>query len=93
VLTSDKSQLYAQRSKLAAPTDYVVLPETISKEPLGRSCVKATKSGWHRSLDPVRHAQCRRAGITSKNVEAEAKATKNPDVARLLGADGDTART
>jgi general L-amino acid transport system substrate-binding protein len=35
VLTSDKSQLFAQRSKLAAPTDYVVLPETISKEPLG----------------------------------------------------------
>jgi general L-amino acid transport system substrate-binding protein len=35
VLTSDKSQLFAQRSKLAAPKDYVVLPETISKEPLG----------------------------------------------------------
>ena len=29
------------------------------------------------------------AGITSKNVEAEAKATKNPDVARLLGTDGE----
>jgi general L-amino acid transport system substrate-binding protein len=29
------------------------------------------------------------AGITSKNVEAEAKSTKNPDVARLLGADGE----
>ena len=29
------------------------------------------------------------AGITPKNVEAEAKATKNPDVARLLGADGE----
>ncbi|MQT72234.1 transporter substrate-binding domain-containing protein, partial [Pseudomonas sp. FSL R10-0071] len=35
VLSSDKSQLYAQRSKLAHPEDYVVLPETISKEPLG----------------------------------------------------------
>ena len=29
------------------------------------------------------------AGITSKNVEAESKSTKNPDVARLLGADGE----
>ncbi|MEK1906137.1 MAG: amino acid ABC transporter substrate-binding protein, partial [Pseudomonas sp.] len=37
VLTSDQSQLYAQRIKLAAPDDYVVLPEVISKEPLGPS--------------------------------------------------------
>lgn len=35
VLTSDQSQLYAQRIKLANPDDYVVLPEVISKEPLG----------------------------------------------------------
>ncbi|HMX53950.1 MAG TPA: amino acid ABC transporter substrate-binding protein, partial [Plasticicumulans sp.] len=34
-LTSDQSQLYAQRIKLAAPDDYIVLPEVISKEPLG----------------------------------------------------------
>jgi general L-amino acid transport system substrate-binding protein len=35
VLTSDQSQLYAQRIKLAKPDEYVVLPEVISKEPLG----------------------------------------------------------
>src|SRR5690606_1762068 len=35
VLTSGQSQLYAQRIKLASPDDYVVLPEVISKEPLG----------------------------------------------------------
>lgn len=35
VLTSDQSQLYAQRIKLGSPDDYVVLPEVISKEPLG----------------------------------------------------------
>lgn len=46
VLTSDKSQLFAQRSKLASPKDYVVLPETISRSHWARSCVTATTSGW-----------------------------------------------
>jgi ABC-type amino acid transport/signal transduction systems, periplasmic component/domain len=35
VLTSDISQLYAERLKLAAPDSHIILPEVISKEPLG----------------------------------------------------------
>src|SRR3954465_7213526 len=35
VFTSDVSQLYAERLKLSNPADHVVLPEVISKEPLG----------------------------------------------------------
>jgi len=35
VLTSDVSQLYAERLKLAAPDSHIILPEVISKEPLG----------------------------------------------------------
>ena len=87
VLTSDKSQLFAQRSKLAAPKDYVVLPETISKEPLG-PVVRNGDDEWLAIVRWVGYAMlnAEEAGITSKNVEAEAKSTKNPDVARLLAA-------
>lgn len=90
VLTSDKSQLFAQRSKLASPKDYVVLPETISKEPLG-PVVRNGDDEWLAIVRWVGYAMlnAEEAGITSKNVEAEAKSTKNPDVARLLGADGE----
>lgn len=90
VLTSDKSQLYAQRSKLATPADYVVLPETISKEPLG-PMVRNGDEDWLAIVRWVGFAMlnAEEAGITSKNVEVQAKTTKNPDVARLLGADGE----
>ena len=90
VLTSDKSQLYAQRSKLANPNDYVVLPETISKEPLG-PVVRKGDEDWFSIVKWTLFAMlnAEEAGITSKNVLAEAKSTKNPDVARLLGADGE----
>ncbi|CAD5108503.1 amino acid ABC transporter substrate-binding protein [Zestomonas carbonaria] len=90
VLTSDQSQLYAQRIKLAAPDDYVVLPEVISKEPLG----PAVRQGDEEWFDIVRWSlfamiNAEELGIDSKNVEETAKTTKNPDVARLLGAEGD----
>ncbi len=90
VLTSDKSQLFAQRSKLASPKDYVVLPETISKEPLG-PVVRNGDDEWLAIVRWVGYAllNAEEAGITSKNVLEEAKSTKNPDVARLLGGDGE----
>ena len=90
MLTSDKSQLYAQRSKLASPKDYVVLPETISKEPLG-PVVRNGDDEWLAIVRWVGYAllNAEEAGVTSKNVLEEAKSTKNPDVARLLGADGE----
>ena len=90
VLTSDQSQLYAQRIKLAAPDDYVVLPEVISKEPLGPS-VRQGDEEW---FDIVRWTlfamlNAEELEITSANVEDTAKTTKNPDVARLLGVEGE----
>jgi general L-amino acid transport system substrate-binding protein len=89
-ITFDTSQLFAQRSKLASPKDYVVLPETISKEPLG-PVVRNGDDEWLAIVRWTGYAMlnAEEAGITSKNVEAEAKATKNPDVARLLGTDGE----
>src|SRR3989344_2453179 len=90
VLTSDQSQLYAQRIKLAQPNDYVVLPEVISKEPLG-PVVRKGDEEWFSIVKWTLFAMlnAEEAGVTSKNVEAEAKGSKNPDVLRLLGADGE----
>ena len=90
VLTSDQSQLYAQRIKLANPEGYVVLPEVISKEPLG----PVVRQGDEEWFDIVRWTlfamlNAEEAGLSSKNVEQEAKASKNPDVRRLLGTEGE----
>lgn len=90
VLTSDQSQLYAQRIKLAKPDDYIVLPEVISKEPLG----PAVRQGDEEWFDIVRWTlfamlNAEELGIDSKNVEQMAKSSKNPDINRLLGAEGD----
>ena len=90
VLTSDQSQLYAQHIKLANSDEYVVLPEVISKEPLG----PAVRQGDEEWFDIVRWSlfamlNAEELGITSANVEEKAKSTKNPDVARLLGVEGE----
>ena len=89
VLTSDQSQLYAQRIKLAKPDDYIVLPEVISKEPLG-PVVRHGDDEW---FDIVKWAlfvmvNAEEAGVTSKNVD-EMKKSTNPDIKRLLGVEGD----
>jgi general L-amino acid transport system substrate-binding protein len=89
VLTSDQSQLYAQRIKLAKPDEYVVLPEVISKEPLG-PVVRHGDDEW---LDIVKWTlfvmvDAEELGVNSKNVE-EMKKSTNPDVKRLLGVEGD----
>ena len=89
VLTSDQSQLYAQRIKLAAPSEYVVLPEVISKEPLGPA-VRQGDDEWFKIVRWTLFAMlnAEELGVTSQNVEGLGKSTKNPDVARLLGAEG-----
>jgi general L-amino acid transport system substrate-binding protein len=43
--TADQSQLYAIRLKLKVPEDHIILPDVISKEPLGPMCARATSSG------------------------------------------------
>jgi general L-amino acid transport system substrate-binding protein len=88
--TSDQSALYSERMKMAVPTDYVVLPEVISKEPLG-PVVRKGDDEW---FDIVRWSlfamvNAEELGITSANVEEMVKTTKSPEIARLLGAEGD----
>jgi general L-amino acid transport system substrate-binding protein len=85
VLTSDQSQLYALRLKLAKPGDAVVLPEIISKEPLG-PVVRQGDDEWFKivrwSLFAMVNAE--ELGVTSKNVD-DMKASTNPEIKRLLG--------
>ena len=88
MLTSDQSQLYALRIKLADPSSAVVLPEVISKEPLG-PVVRQGDDQWFNIVKWALFAQvnAEEMGVTSQNVD-EMKGSNNPNVNRLLGADG-----
>ena len=89
VLSSDASQLYAQRMQLADPSMAVVLPEIISKEPLGPA-VRQGDDQWFNivkwSLFAMLNAE--ELGVSQANVD-EQLGSENPDIMRLLGRDGD----
>ncbi len=89
VLTSDQSQLYSLRIKLAKPDDAVVLPEVISKEPLG-PVVRQGDDKWFNivkwSLNAMINAE--ELGLTSKNID-EKKASKDPAIQRMVGGQGE----
>ena len=92
VLTSDQSQLYALRIKLAKPDEYVVLPEVISKEPLG-PVVRHGDDDWFNIVRWTLFAMvnAEELGVNSRNVE-DMKKSINPDVRRLLGVEGDAGK-
>ncbi len=85
--TTDASGLASIRSKDAAkPDDHVILPELISKEPLGPSVRRGDDEffaivKW--TLNALIEAE--EYGITQANVDAQKKDSKNPNVMRLLG--------
>ena len=89
VLTSDQSQLYALRTKLAKPGNAIVLPEIISKEPLG-PVVRQGDDQWFNIVKWTINAliDAEEFGITSKNA-ASMKSSKNPGIQRLLGTKDD----
>jgi general L-amino acid transport system substrate-binding protein len=89
VLTSDQSQLYGLRIKLANPGESIVLPEVISKEPLG-PVVRQGDDKWFNIVRWTFNAMltAEESGVTSKNVDAMLK-TDNPDIKRLLGVEGE----
>jgi general L-amino acid transport system substrate-binding protein len=88
VFTSDVSQLYAERLKLASPNDHAVLPEVISKEPLG-PVVRHGDDQWFDIVKWTLFAMldAEELGITQKNVNDMAKSDK-PELRRVLGTDG-----
>ena len=89
VYTTDKSGLAATRSTFENPDDHVILPETISKEPLG-PLVREGDEPWGDIVYWVTRGlvAAEEYGITSENVEEIAANPPNPSVARLLGAEG-----
>lgn len=88
VLTSDQSQLYGLRTHLSKPEDAVVLPEIISKEPLG-PVVRQGDDAWFNivrwTLNAMINAE--ELGVTQANVD-EMKNSKSPAIRRLLGLEG-----
>ncbi|WP_417528401.1 amino acid ABC transporter substrate-binding protein [Marinomonas shanghaiensis] len=90
VFTTDKSGLAAHRSKLSDPSAHVILPETISKEPLG-PVVRHGDNQWKDIVTWAMFVQvnAEEMGITSKNVEKIKTETIDPEIKRLLGAEGD----
>ena len=90
-LTSDKSQLAGLRTALANPADHVILPETMSKEPLGPVWAQGDQQ-WGDVVRWVVNAIiiAEEKGITSQNVEEIAASDpQDPEVRRLLGIEGE----
>ncbi len=89
VYTTDQSGIAAQRTKLADPAAHVILPEIISKEPLG-PLVRHGDNNWSDiamwSLNCMINGE--EMGITSANVDEMAK-SDNPSIQRQLGSSGD----
>ncbi len=90
VFTTDQSSLYTQRTRMQAPDDHIVLPEIISKEPLGPS----VRQGDFQFFTMVKWVyygllNAEELDITQKNVEQLAKDSKRPEVMRALGLDGE----
>jgi len=89
VYTTDASGLAATRSTFTDPENHTILPEIISKEPLG----PATRHGddeWSDVITWVYYATvtAEEKGVTSANVD-EMKKSSDPEILRLLGVEGD----
>jgi general L-amino acid transport system substrate-binding protein len=90
VFTTDHSGLIALRgSRAPRPDDHVILPEIISKEPLG----PAVRHGDDRWFDIVKWSmfamlEAEELALSSKNIDDQAK-TVNPSIQRFVGASGD----
>jgi general L-amino acid transport system substrate-binding protein len=86
--TTDASGLYATRLKAAAPEDHIVLPEIISKEPLGPS-VRHGDNQWGDIVRWTHYAMlnAEELGVSKTNVDQMMK-NDNPEIKRLLGTEG-----
>ena len=88
VYSSDAASLYAIRLTLTDPADHVVLPQIISKEPLG-PVVRQGDDQWFNIVKWVHFAllNAEELGVSKSNVDA-LMTTENQDIRRLLGLDG-----
>jgi general L-amino acid transport system substrate-binding protein len=90
VLTSDKSQLAGLRTELSDPDSAVILPETVSKEPLG-PVVRQGDDQWFNIVKWTLFAMidAEEAGISSTNVDKLKASSEDPRVKRILGKEGE----
>jgi len=88
VVTSDASQLYGLKLKVKNPNAVMVLPEIISKEPLG-PVVRQGDDKWFNIVkwSHIAMLNAEELGITQANVDSMLK-SKNPNIKRLLGVSG-----
>ena len=88
MFTTDVSQLYAEKLKLTNANDHIILPEVISKEPLG-PVVRHGDDQWFDLVKWVHFAMinAEELGISQKTIDEALKSDK-PDVRRLIGAEG-----
>jgi len=88
-MTTDQSGLYAERLKLARPGEAVILPDVISKEPLG-PVTRADDLQWFNVVKWVNFAlvNAEELGISASTAD-EAMRSAKPDVRRFVGAEGD----
>jgi len=86
--TTDASGLYAERLRLASPDDHMILPEIISKEPLG-PVVRHGDDQWFDIVKWVLFAMvdAEELNVSSKNIDEQLK-SDNPEVKRLVGTEG-----
>lgn len=88
VFTTDASGLYAEKLKLTNASDHVILPEIISKEPLG-PVVRHGDDQWFDLVRWTHYAMvnAEELGVSSKNID-EALRSEKPEVRRLVGTEG-----
>jgi len=91
--TTDRSGLAAQRAKLKDPEAHVILPEVVSKEPLGPA-VRHGDNNWE---DIARWTYFvllagEELGVNSQNVDEMKAKSANPEIRRMLGTESDMGR-
>ena len=93
VYTTDMSDLAGARTKASNPAEYVILPQVISKEPLGAS-VRRGDDEWFEIVRWTQFAllEAEEYGLTQANVDAQKTANKDPGVQRFLGVSEDTGK-
>jgi len=86
--TTDAPGLYSERMRLVNPDDHIVLPEIISKEPLGPS-VRHGDDQWFDIVKWTHFAMviAEELGLNAKNTD-EAMSSDKPDVKRFVGTEG-----
>ncbi len=89
VYTTDASGLAATRATFEAPGDHVLLPEIISKEPLG-PLVRHGDNNWGDIVRWTFNAlvTAEELGVTSANLAEMSAGSNNPEINRLLGTEG-----